>query len=57
VLAGAGAVFLSLRYEPIMVELTERPFVVHIVLGSLWVAAFVPALVVVGKPLVDRVRT
>jgi hypothetical protein len=57
VLAGAGAVFLSLRYEPIMVELTERPLVVHIVLGSLWVAAFVPALVVVGKPLVDRVRT
>jgi putative peptide zinc metalloprotease protein len=57
VLAGAGVIALTLYYEPIMVELTSQPTVVHIVLGTLWVAAFVPVLVVVGKPLVDRVRT
>jgi len=55
VLAGAFAVVLSLRYEPIMTALTAK-WVVYVVLGTLWVAFFVPALVVVGKPLVQRLR-
>jgi FHA domain len=54
--AGAGVIGLSLHYEPIMVEIAP-PLAVHVVLGSLWVAAFVPALVVVGKPLLERVRS
>ena len=55
VLAGAFVIVLSLRYEPIMTELAPDT-VVHVVMGTLWVAVFIPALVVVGKPLLDRVR-
>jgi putative peptide zinc metalloprotease protein len=54
-LAGAFAVVLSLRYEPIMTALAPA-WVVYVVLGTLWVAFFVPAVVVVGKPLVQRLR-
>jgi putative peptide zinc metalloprotease protein len=55
VLAGLFAVVLTLRYEPIMTALAPA-WVVHVVMGTLWVAFFVPALVVVGKPLVQRLR-
>jgi putative peptide zinc metalloprotease protein len=55
VLAGAFAVVLTLRYEPIMTELAPA-WIVHVVMGTLWVAFFVPALVVIGKPLVARIR-
>ena len=55
VLAGAFAVVLSLRYAPIMTAITAD-WIVYVVLGTLWVAFFVPAVVVVGKPLVQRVR-
>ena len=55
VLAGAFAVVLSLRYEPVMTKLAPD-WVVHVVMGTLWVAFFVPALVVVGKPLVQRLH-
>ena len=34
----------------------RRDYVVYIVMGTLWVAFFVPAVVVVGKPLVERLR-
>jgi putative peptide zinc metalloprotease protein len=55
VLAGAFAVVLSLRYEPVMTALAPA-WVVYVVLGTLWVAFFVPVVVVVGKPLVQRLR-
>jgi putative peptide zinc metalloprotease protein len=55
VLAGAFAIVLSLRYEPIMTRLAPDT-AVHVVMGTLWVAVFIPALVVVGKPLLDRAR-
>ncbi len=55
VLAGLFAVGMSLRYLPVMTELTSD-YVVYIVMGTLWVAFFVPAVVVVGKPLVERLR-
>ena len=55
VLAGCFAVGMSLRYLPIMTELAPD-YVVYIVMGTLWVAFFVPAVVVVGKPLVERLR-
>jgi putative peptide zinc metalloprotease protein len=55
VLAGAFAVVLTLRYEPIMTALAPD-WIVHVVMGTLWVAFFVPALVVIGKPLVARIR-
>jgi hypothetical protein len=55
VLAGAFAVVLSLRYEPIMTTLAPA-WIVYVVMGTLWVAFFIPALVVICKPLFERVR-
>jgi putative peptide zinc metalloprotease protein len=55
VLAGAFAVGMSLRYEPVLSALAGKT-VVHIVLGTLWVAVFIPPVVVVGKPLLERLR-
>ena len=31
-------------------------YVVWIVLGTMWVALFIPVFLVLGKPLADRVR-
>ena len=31
-------------------------WVVHVVMCTLWVAVFIPVVVVVGKPLLERVR-
>ena len=42
VLAGAFAVVLSLRYLPVMTSLAPE-FVVYTVMGTLWVAFFIPA--------------
>jgi len=53
--AGAFAVVFSLRYVPIMEELTSKA-VVYVVLATLWVAFFLPVVFVVGKPLLDRAR-
>ena len=55
VLAGGFAIVMSLRYEPIMTALAPD-WVVHVVMGTLWVAVFIPVLFVVGKPLLDRPR-
>jgi hypothetical protein len=46
---------MSLRYEPIMSALAPR-YVVWTVLGTMWVALFIPVFVVLGKPLVERRR-
>ncbi|HYI20750.1 MAG TPA: FHA domain-containing protein [Solirubrobacteraceae bacterium] len=55
ILAAGFAIFMSLRYEPIMSALAPS-YVVWTVLGTLWLALFVPVVVVLGKPLVERVR-
>jgi hypothetical protein len=55
-LAGAFAVVFSLRYVPIMKEITGSPVAVYVVLGTLWIAFFLPVVFVLGKPLLDRVR-
>jgi hypothetical protein len=46
---------MSLRFEPTM-ERYAPPTVVWVVLGTLWAALFVPALMVVGPPLIARLR-
>jgi len=51
-----SAVVFSLRYVPIMKAVTGSPAAVYAVLGTLWVAFFLPVVFVVGKPLLDRVR-
>jgi FHA domain len=55
VLAGAFAVALSLRYLPVMTSLAPG-WVVYTVMGTLWVAFFLPAVFAVGKPLLERIR-
>ena len=55
VLAGAFAVALSLRYLPLMTA-AAPDWVVHVVMGTLWVAFFLPAVWTIGKPLVDARR-
>ena len=55
ILAAGFAIFMSLRYEPIMSALAPS-WVVWTVLGTLWAALFIPVFVVLGKPLVERVR-
>jgi putative peptide zinc metalloprotease protein len=54
--AAAGlAIVLSLRFEPVMVQYAPAT-VVWVVLGTLWAALFIPVVVVVGPPLLARVR-
>jgi putative peptide zinc metalloprotease protein len=55
VLAACFAIGVSLRYERIFLELAPKP-VVYGVMGTLWVAFFLPVLVVLGKPLWQRLR-
>jgi putative peptide zinc metalloprotease protein len=55
ILAAGFAIFMSLRYEPIMSSLAPR-YVVWTVLGTMWLALFIPVFVALGKPLVERRR-
>jgi putative peptide zinc metalloprotease protein len=55
VLAACFAIGMSLRYEKIFLELAPKP-VVYGVMGTLWVAFFLPVILVLGKPLWQRLR-
>jgi hypothetical protein len=55
ILAAGFAIFMSKRYEPIMSQFAPA-WVVHVVLGTLWLALFIPVFVVLGKPLVERFK-
>ena len=55
VLAGGFAVVLSIRYLPVMKALAPD-WVVYTVMGTLWVAFFLPAVWVVAKPVVSGRR-
>ena len=55
ILAAGFAIFMSLRYQPIMSAFAPS-YVVWTVLGTLWLALFIPVFVVLGRPLVERVR-
>jgi putative peptide zinc metalloprotease protein len=54
-LAAFFVIGLTLRYKPIMDDFAPD-YVVWTVLGTLWVACFIPVIIVLGKPLVERVR-
>ena len=55
ILAAGFAIFMSLRYQPIMSHYTSD-YVVWTVLGTMWLALFIPVFVVLGKPLFERRR-
>jgi putative peptide zinc metalloprotease protein len=54
-LAACFAIGMSLRYEKIFLALASKP-VVYGVMGTLWVAFFLPVIFVLGKPLWQRLR-
>jgi len=55
ILAAGFAIFMSLRYAPILSTYLPS-YVVWSVLVTVWVALFIPVFLVLGKPLVERVR-
>ena len=55
VLAGFFAIGMTLRYKPVMEQFAPE-YVVWTVLITLWVFCFIPVLLILVKPLVDRVR-
>jgi len=55
VLAALFAIGMSLRYEKIFLTLAPRA-VVYGVMGTLWVAFFLPVIFVLGRPLWQRAR-
>jgi FHA domain len=55
VVAGGFAIVLTLIYAPLLKELMAD-WIVDVVLWTLWVGVFIPVVVVVGKPLLERAR-
>jgi Zn-dependent protease len=55
VAAAAFVIAITLRYRTAL-EALAPAWVVWTVIATVWVAVFVPVLVVIGRPLVDRVR-
>jgi putative peptide zinc metalloprotease protein len=55
VLAAAFVIATTLRYRPAL-EALAPSWIVWTVMATVWLAVFVPVLVVVAKPLRDRVR-
>jgi putative peptide zinc metalloprotease protein len=56
VLAACFAIGMSLRYEKVFLAITDSKPVVYGVMGTLWVAFFLPVVFVLGKPLWRRIR-
>jgi len=54
-LAAFFAIGMTLRYKPVMEQLAPE-YVVWSVLITLWVVFFIPVLIMLAKPLWDRVR-
>jgi FHA domain len=55
ILAAGFAIVMSLRYQPIISAFVPS-YVVWVLLGTIWVGLFIPVFVVLGKPLVERLR-
>jgi putative peptide zinc metalloprotease protein len=55
VLAGCFAIGFTFRYKPIM-EAFAPSYVVWAVLITLWVGFFIPVIIVLFKPLANRIR-
>jgi hypothetical protein len=55
VLAGGFAIALTLIYAPLLKQLAPD-WIVDVVLWTLWVGVFIPVVVVVGKPMLERLR-
>jgi putative peptide zinc metalloprotease protein len=54
-LGGVLAVAMSLRYLPVFSQVAPEP-VVWTVMGTVWIAVFVPVLSIVAVPVLERLR-
>ena len=50
-----GAIFITLHFYPVMTQFAPET-VIKVVLGTLYVAVFIPVFFVVGKPLLSRFK-
>jgi hypothetical protein len=57
VVAALFAIGMSFRYrEKIELVAQGREWLVWLVMGAVWIAVFMPVVILVGRPLVDRWR-
>jgi putative peptide zinc metalloprotease protein len=56
VLAALFAIAMTLRYRATLEAVAPAEWIVWTVMATVWIAVFVPVLVVVGRPLVERMR-
>jgi putative peptide zinc metalloprotease protein len=56
VLAALFAIAMTLRYRETLEAVAPAEWIVWTVMATVWIAVFVPVVVVVGRPLVERVR-
>ena len=56
VLAALFAIAMTLHYRAVLEAIAPAEWIVWTVMATVWIAVFVPVLVVVGKPLVERMR-
>jgi putative peptide zinc metalloprotease protein len=56
VLAALFAIAMTLHYRAILEAVAPAQWIVWVVMATVWIAVFVPVLVVIGRPLVERFR-
>jgi putative peptide zinc metalloprotease protein len=56
VLAALFAIGMSLHYRAVLEAVAPAEWIVWVVMATVWIAVFVPVLVVIGKPLAERFR-
>ena len=56
VLAALFAIAMTFRYKPTLEELAPAEWIVWLAMGIVWVAVFVPVIVVLARPLAQRLR-
>ena len=56
VLAALFAIAMTFRYQPTLEELAPAEWIVWLAMGIGWVAVFVPVIVVLARPLAQRLR-
>ena len=56
VLAALFAIAMTFRYQPTLEELAPANWIVWLAMGIVWVAVFVPVIVVLARPLAQRLR-
>ena len=56
VLAALFAIAMTLHYRVVLEQFAPAEWIVWVVMATVWIAVFVPVMVVIGRPLVERMR-